>query len=132
MTGDGTDIQGRRRLPRYWTCQGGVEDSVGDNQPPHQKLNHLPQRATWVLGRFWDGDHLPQVQTDSAGKGHEVGRPVCDIYGPAQGVQRLGKVHMPVNPGGIRSGTAGTMPPIHILVPAHYGDPREQVLRHRI
>ena len=116
----------------YWTCQGGVEDSGGDHQPPHQHLNHLPQRATWVMGRLRDGDHLPQVQTDSAGNGHEVGRLVCDIYGPAQGVQRLGKVHMPVNLGGVCSGTAGTLPPTHVLVPAHYGDLRGQVLRHRI
>ena len=63
-----------------------MEVSGSDFKSPDHSLHHLPQLPPQVLGGSQHGYHHPRGQTASAVSGIEGGGPVCDIYGPAQGV----------------------------------------------
>ena len=61
--------------------------------------------------------------------GLEVGGPVCDIPGPAQGVWLLGQVQVHLYPGRLRHGPPSLSAPPELLEEANYGGKGGRILR---
>ena len=84
-------------------------------------LHSLPRRPPHILFRSHYRYCLLKFQTDLAVNGYEVVGPVCGIFGPEQGVWRLGQERIPVDPGGLRSGSSGLLHTLILLVQIKYG-----------
>ena len=132
VAGGGYDTQGGRGPLQNRPSGGGVEGGYGDPQPPPHNIHWIPWRTPWITGRLRYGDSLPRGQTDPAVNVHEVGGPIRNLYGPVQGVCRLGKGQIPVDPGGIWSMAAGLPHPPHLLVQTYDGGLRRYILQRDI
>ena len=98
-----------------------MEGSGGDFKFPTHRLHHLPRIPPWVSGGSRHGYRHPRGKTASAVRGLEGGGPVHDLSGTAQGVWRLGQVHMPQYPGGLWYVTPRMTAPMEILESAEDG-----------
>ena len=63
-----------------------MEGSGGDFKLPAHSLHNLPRLPPRISGGLRHRYRYPQDQAASETSGLEVGGPVCDIPGPAQGV----------------------------------------------
>ena len=104
-----------RVLLWHRTRGGDLEGGGGDSQPPLHRRYHLPRLPPRIPDGSRYGDRQPQGQSASAGCGLEGGGSPCNIPRPAQGLQLLGKFHMPGYPGGTLHGYQGPLPPLKLL-----------------
>ena len=95
-----------------------MEGGGGESQPPLHRLHHIPRISPWVpFGSRYRYRH-PRCQTTP-----------LDIPLPAQVVQRLGKVQVPVDTGGIWSGAQGPPTSPQVLGETPYGGAGRLVLQ---
>ena len=109
-----------------------MEGGGGDSNSPFHRLHHLPGLPKWVPGGLRYGDRYPRGKNDSAGYGHEEGGTTRNLPGPAQGIQFLGQVQVPVYPGGIWHWAQGPTPPPQVLGAASDGGAGRRVLRRNL
>ena len=114
VAGSSPDSQGEEGLTGHRPCGGDVEGSSVDSKSPFHSLHHLSRLLPWVMGRSGYRHRHPQGQADTTDCSLEGGGPLHDFIGTAQGVQRLGQVKVPGNPGGIRHQAPGQKPTLKI------------------
>ena len=78
--------EGKLAEKAMWPRGGDVEGSGGDLKLPAHGLHHLPQLPLCFPGRLQDSYRHPRGQAVPAVCVLEVGGPVRDLPGPAQGV----------------------------------------------
>ena len=105
MAGGGNDTKGVKGVQVNWASGGDMEGCGGNLTLPDHNLHRLPRFPTQISVGSRHRYRHPRGQSVTTACGHEVGGPVCDIPGPAQGVRRLGQVQVPRDLGRVQGWT---------------------------